>query len=111
MKFQVEDMIYSCPVEALANILGKKWVATIIWQLKTDKKRFGELQRLVDGCTKKMLTQQLDLLIDQGIVVNEKVTQNNSVESTYYLSEAGVLLLPLVESMIRWGNTNLSCGE
>lgn len=111
MNFQVEDIIYGCPVEALANILGKKWVATIIWQLKGEKKRFGELQRLVDGCTKKMLTQQLDLLINQGIVVNEKVTQNNSVESTYYLSESGLLLLPLVENMIMWGNTNLRCGE
>lgn len=111
MNFKIEDVIYSCPVEALANILGKKWVATIIWQLQRDKKRFGELQRLVDGCTKKMLTQQLDLLIDQGIVVNEKVTQNNSVESTYYLSESGLLLLPLVENMIMWGNMNLRCGE
>lgn len=27
--FQVEDLIYNCPVEALDNILGKKWGTTI----------------------------------------------------------------------------------
>ena len=109
--FQVEDLIYDCPVEALANILGKKWVATIIWQLQKDKKRFGELQRLVEGCTKKMLSQQLDLLISQGIIINEKVNLNNSVESTYYLSASGLKLLPLVETMINWGNIHLSCQD
>ena len=50
---------------------------------------------------KKMLLQQLDLLMKQGIVINEKVMINNAVELTYYLSESGLLLLPLVENMIK----------
>ena len=33
---------------------------------------FGELQRAIEGYTKKMLTQQLDLLIKHNIVMNEK---------------------------------------
>ncbi|WP_334294985.1 winged helix-turn-helix transcriptional regulator [Romboutsia sp. Marseille-P6047] len=34
--------------------------------------RFGELQRAINGCTKKMLTQQLDLLIRNNIIINDK---------------------------------------
>lgn len=109
--FKVENEEYSCPVEALANILGKKWVATIIWSLKDEKKRFGELQRQVEGCTKKMLVQQLDLLMGQGIVENKKCIGNNSIESTYYLSETGITLLPTIEQMINWGNLYLTCEE
>lgn len=109
--FTVDEIVYGCPVEALANILGKKWVATIIWKLQHNKMRFGELQRSIEGCTKKMLIQQLDLLITQGVIIKEKVTMNNTVESTYYLSESGLLLLPLVENMIHWGNNNLACGD
>lgn len=107
--YNIDEIIYECPVEALSNILGKKWIAIIIWELQNNKMRFGELQRVVDGCTKKMLTQQLNLLIQNNIVINDKKTINGIVESTYYLSEAGLKLLPIMENMISWSNKNLSC--
>lgn len=107
--YRVENDTYDCPVEALSNILGRKWVAEIIWSIKEKKVRFGELQRLLDGCSKKMLIQQLDLLMDNNIIINEKKTMNNIVESTYYLSGIGITLLPILEKMIDWGNINLSC--
>lgn len=107
--YSVEKIIYECPVEALSGILGKKWVAAIIWEIKDKKMRFGELKRAIEGCSKKMLTQQLDLLIEQGIIVNDKKYMNNIVESTYYLSEAGLSLLPIMEKMIFWSDKNLTC--
>lgn len=107
--YNVDEVIYDCPVEALSNILGKKWVAIIIWSIQDRKIRFGELQRIVEGCSKKMLTQQLEILINNNIIVNEKNTMNNVVESTYYLSEAGLLLLPVMKKMIDWSNINLAC--
>ncbi|MDA3732005.1 helix-turn-helix domain-containing protein [Niameybacter massiliensis] len=109
--YNIDEIIYSCPVEALSNILGKKWIAIIIWKLQDNKMRFGELQRAIDGCTKKMLIQQLDVLIDQGIVINDKKVSNNSVESTYYLSEAGIKLLPIMANMMAWSNQHLPCGH
>ncbi|MEW9076879.1 winged helix-turn-helix transcriptional regulator [Terrisporobacter glycolicus] len=109
--FKIDEIIYDCPVEALSNILGKKWVAVIIWEIKSEKIRFGELQRKIEGCSKKMLTQQLDLLINNKIVVKEKKTINNTMESTYYLSDSGLKLLPIMESMIHWSNSNLSCDK
>lgn len=107
--YNVDEVIYDCPIEALSNILGKKWVAVIIWNIQYKKLRYGELQRLVEGCSKKMLNQQLDLLIENNIIVNEKRTVNNIVESTYCLSQGGLLLLPIMEKMIYWTNSNLSC--
>ncbi len=107
--FIVEDLEYNCPVEALANILGKKWVGSIIWTIKNDKKRFGELQHELEGCSKKMLSQQLDLLINNNILANEKIVSNNTVESFYYLTETGKVLLPTIKQMIFWGEENLNC--
>ena len=107
--YKVENDTYECPVEALSNILGRKWVAEIIWGITDTKLRFGELQRLLKGCSKKMLSQQLELLMENNIIINDKKTINNIVESTYYLSESGMLLLPILEKMISWGNINLSC--
>lgn len=107
--YSVEEIIYDCPVEALSNILGKKWVAAIIWSIQDKKVRFGELRRELDGCSKKMLTQQLDLLISNNVIINDKKIISNRVESTYYLSASGLLLLPIMEKMINWSNNNLSC--
>lgn len=107
--YKVENDTYDCPVEALSNILGRKWVAEILWSIKEEKVRFGELRRSLEGCSKKMLSQQLELLMDNNIIINEKKTINNTVESTYYLSESGLSLLPILEKMINWGNINLSC--
>ena len=107
--YSVDEMIYECPVEALSNILGKKWVAEIIWSIQEDKIRFGELLRNLEGCSKKMLSQQLELLINNNIIINDKKTINNIVESTYYLSKSGLLLLPIMEKMINWSNNNLIC--
>ena len=109
--FKIDKVIYDCPVEALSNILGKKWIAVIIWEIKKEKIRFGELQRRIAGCSKKMLTQQLELLIENNIIIKEKKTINNTVESTYYLSDSGLKLLPIMETMIYWSNSNLSCDK
>lgn len=107
--YNIDENIYDCPVEALSNMLGKKWVAVIIWSMQDKKMRFGELQRAVEGCSKKMLVQQLELLISNNIIINEKKRVNNKVESTYYLSDSGLLLLPIMDKMINWSNNNLSC--
>lgn len=109
--YNTEDAMFSCPIEALSTILGKKWIAIIIWKLQNRKMRFGELQREVEGCTKKMLTQQLEILIHNGIVINEKTNNNNIVTSFYYLSEAGLELLPIMEKMIYWSDYHLICGQ
>lgn len=109
--YNVEDMIYDCPVEALSSILGKKWIHAIIWQIQDTKIRFGELQRSIEGCSKKMLIQQLEVLIENGIIINEKNTDSKVVESIYYLSESGLSLLPIMKNMIIWSNKNLECGK
>ena len=100
---------FKCPIEALSNILGKKWVFNIIWFLREDKKRFSEIQKYLEGCSRKVLSQQLDLLIDNNILVNEKQGINNNVESYYYLSNNGLELLDIIERMIVWGEANLKC--
>lgn len=109
--YNVEESQFECPVEALSIILGKKWVAIIIWTIQDKHMRFGDLQRAVSGCSKKMLTQQLELLIKNDIVINEKELENNTARSTYYLSQAGLTLLPIMKQMIGWSNENLSCEE
>lgn len=108
--YKVSEIEYSCPAEALSNLLGKKWVPAILWTLQQEESvRFGELQRRLERCSKKMLMQQLELLMEQGIVENYKQVQGNTIESSYSLSEMGKTLIPVIRQMIEWGNANLTC--
>ena len=54
-----------------------------------------------------MIKQQLDLLIANEIVKNEKVTIQNSVESTHQLTTKGRELFQIVKQMKQWGQSNL----
>lgn len=87
-----------CPVELTALILGKKWIPTIIFKLKNTELRLGELHRLL-GCSKKILIQQLNLLILHGIIENRKTYKENIIESYYSLTECGNDLLPILVDM------------
>ncbi|MCP5117821.1 MAG: helix-turn-helix transcriptional regulator, partial [bacterium] len=45
-----------CPVQTTLEVLGGKWKVLILWHLRGERRRFGELKRLVPGITQKMLT-------------------------------------------------------
>ena len=110
LKIVKEDEVsINCPIQALGAIIGKKWVGKIIWMLRDDKKRYGELQRMLPGCSKKMLSQQLELLIEYKIVINEKFEENNKIESFYFLTPKGQELVPVIHDMMEWGSDVMGC--
>ncbi len=47
---------FNNPVELSLGIIGGKWKIPIIWRLKDDPKRYGELRKSLPGVTHKMLT-------------------------------------------------------
>ena len=58
------------PVEATLDVIGGKWKGVILYQLDTTK-RFNELQRLIPGINRRMLTLQLRELEQDGLVHRE----------------------------------------
>ena len=64
-----------CPVETTLAVIGGKWKPLILWQLSEGVHRFLELQRLVPGITRKMLTQHLRELEEDGIVARKSYNQ------------------------------------
>jgi len=83
-------------------VIGGKWKSVILWHLKRGGRRSGELQRLIPGITRKMLTQQLRELERDG-VVSRKVFGVVPPKVEYSLSEYGRTLRPLLEELCDWG--------
>ncbi len=93
----------SCPVTATMQVLGGKWKAILINAIyHTSPARFGELKRSVIGITQSMLTSQLRELEDDGIL-NRKIYAEVPPKVEYTLTDFGLTLGPIIQSMADWG--------
>lgn len=93
---------YGCPVEATLDVIGGKWKGVALFHLLEDTRRFGELQRLMPGITRRMLTLCLRELESEGIVHRE-VYKQVPPKVEYSLTEYGQTLKPIVLSLRAWG--------
>jgi len=93
----------SCPVTATMQVLGGKWKVILINAIyHTSPARFGELKRSVVGITQSMLTQQLRELEEDGLI-SRKIYAEIPPRVEYTLTEFGLTLAPIMQSMAKWG--------
>ena len=92
----------NCPVKLTASIIGGKWKPSLLFHLEGRTRRFCELQRLIPGLTKKMLTQHLRELERDGIV-RRKVFAEVPPRVEYSLTRHGESLKPILKLMSAWG--------
>lgn len=93
----------ACPVEITMGLIGEKWKVLIIRDLLTGTKRFGELRKSVTGITQKVLTNNLRQMEASGLI-KRKVYAEVPPRVEYSLTETGLSLKPILDSMVTWGN-------
>jgi DNA-binding HxlR family transcriptional regulator len=93
---------FTCPVGITTGIIGGKWKPLILFYLQSGKRRFGELHKLIPETTKKMLTQRLRELEQDGII-HRQVYAQVPPRVEYSLTRHGQSLRPLLELMSAWG--------
>ncbi len=103
MKNRQYDCRYGCSVEATLDVIGGRWKGVILFHLLEGTKRFNELQRMVKGCTQRMLTLQLRELERDG-VVKRTVYAEVPPKVEYSLTEFGRSLEPILLLMREWGD-------
>jgi len=106
MRQRSDNDRYGCSVEATLDVIGGRWKGVILFHLLSGTKRFNELQRLVSGCTQRMLTLQLRELERDGVVLRTVYAQvPPKVE--YSLTDFGQSLEPILLLMRDWGDRYL----
>jgi DNA-binding HxlR family transcriptional regulator len=93
---------FNCPVKLTADIIGGKWKPLILFYLEGGTLRFGALQKLIPGLTKKMLTQHLRELERDGII-HRRVYAQVPPKVEYSLTRHGESLKPILKLMSAWG--------
>jgi DNA-binding HxlR family transcriptional regulator len=98
---------YGCGLEAALDVIGGKWKVLILWQCRTQPRRFGELKRLVPGISEKMLIQQLRQMEADGIV-RRKVYHEVPPKVEYSPTPFGTSLQEALAPLCEWGSRHMA---
>ena len=90
-----------CSIERGMRILGGKWTGSILWHLKDGPVRFNDLARMIGGASKKMITERLRQLEDQGLVTR-RVLASSPVAVEYAITPLGTTALGFLDELRRW---------
>jgi DNA-binding HxlR family transcriptional regulator len=101
-----QNPITGCPLTAASAAFGGKWKLIIIYWLAESPRQFGDLRRLLDGVSQKVLTEQLRELVADGIVDREE-TGPVPAPVRYSLSTYGRSLVPIVDTIRHWGRGHI----
>jgi DNA-binding HxlR family transcriptional regulator len=91
----------NCPFTRAIGTIGNKWKPIILNVIKDKTVRFGQLDAIIPIITRKVLTEQLKELEEDGIVVRIAYKElPPRVE--YSLTEKGLAFLPILEQIKEW---------
>ena len=98
-----KDELPACPVATTVQMIGSKWKLLIMRNLLARPWRFNELKKDLEGISQKVLSDSLQSMEDDGIIIRTAYPEvPPRVE--YALSELGESMRPILKAMEQWGN-------
>lgn len=99
-----EELEEVCSLTLTQNVIAGRWKIVVLWYLSRRTRRFSELQRLLPGILKGILTKQLRELEEDGMVHRE-VFKEVPPKVEYSLTPQGKSFIPVLDIMGDWGKT------
>jgi DNA-binding HxlR family transcriptional regulator len=91
----------ACPTRTVLDHVTSKWGVLILSALSEKPRRWGELRRVVEGVSEKMLAQTLRTLEADGFVLREaQAVIPPRVD--YSLTERGIELADRLRPLMQW---------
>jgi len=98
-----KEELPECPVATTVQLIGNKWKLLIIRNLVyNEKQRFSDFLKTIPAISKKVLTDNLRALEDDGII-NREVFAEVPPRVEYSLTMLGLSLQPILNAMSEWG--------
>lgn len=103
----MEQEVNITPFAYALSLVDGKWKMHILfWLWKKEVLRYSELKRALGKVTHKMLSTQLKELEADGLIIRREYPQvPPKVE--YSLSERGLSLMPVLQSLCEWGTAHI----
>lgn len=106
-KEEIGSIIEMCPVRNVIARFGNKWaLLTVLIIGEQGVVRFNELSRLIPDVSSRVLSSTLRTLEADGFI-DRKVYAVVPPKVEYRLTEVGKSLLPLIQQLTEWAQTNM----
>jgi DNA-binding HxlR family transcriptional regulator len=96
-----------CGLHLTREVLNGKWKPALLNAISMNVKRPSEILRLLPDATRRVLNVQLKELEDHGMI-EKKIYHQLPPKVEYSLTEIGSSLMPIIDAMNLWGDTNRS---
>ena len=90
-----------CTASIFTEKLGGKWKLSIIYHLSNKSLRFGQLAAVIDGISRKVLTDHLNQLVDDKLI-NRESFKETPPRVVYSLTDTAKKLQPILQSIDSW---------
>lgn len=104
--YKYNEKEYKCPLEAAMDLLGGKWRSLILWHLIQEDLRFSEIQKIVPGISKKVLSEHLRIM-EQNELIERTVYPEVPPRVEYNITEKGKSLASPLEYLEQWARDNM----
>jgi DNA-binding HxlR family transcriptional regulator len=93
--------VTACPTNRALARLGSRWVGVVLKELSTGPVRSGQLARALPGARRKVLTETLRRLEEDGVV--ERIVRPSVPPAVEYrLTARGVELAGIMSAVTAW---------
>ncbi|MFS0555954.1 winged helix-turn-helix transcriptional regulator [Brevibacillus sp. 179-C9.3 HS] len=95
-----------CNIAGTLDIIGDRWTLLIVRELLLGNTRFNELRQSLKGIASNLLSDRLQFLEQEGLVVSE-LYSSHPPRYEYALTQKGQDLKYLLHALAVWGNRYL----
>lgn len=92
-----------CERNSAISIVSGRWKSQIIFYISDGNNRFHLLQRKLPNISEAVLARQLKELEAHAILVKTEIHGKGPVGVKYILTNKGLDLLPILDSLCNWG--------
>ena len=119
MCHKINDMAYEkkipidldCPLRLTMSLIESKWKSCILDELRSGKPfRPSEIHKLLPEAAPRVLDIQLKEMVEDGLVT-KTIYAELPPRSEYLISELGLSLIPIIDSMLKWGQEHMKLFE
>lgn len=96
----------ACPIASALDIVGDKWSLVIIRSMVMGATSYSDFLSTPEKISTNILAERLRRLEDAGLIVQAQSRQG-ATRGAYALTAKGAALIPALQELARWGETQL----
>lgn len=100
-----QSLFQLCERNSAINMISGRWKGQIVYYISLGNDRFHLLQQKLPNISEAVLARQLKELENHAILVKREIPDTIPVGIRYLLTNKGVDLVPILDSLCNWGKS------